>query len=141
MGDVDVRIEIGCHPERSEGSAVLKSRLRVALGMTALLASAALAQSTGGTIRGRLVAAGDTMPVGRATVEIVDESRRMMSDSLGRFSFSGLKPGRHQLRVRRIGFEAFGRYVDASADSATSYEIPFKQLAVQLKEVTIAGKT
>ena len=81
----------------------------------------------------------DSTPVYNAVVELVGQSRTR-TDSAGAFTFARVRPGRFELRVRRLGFEPFARYVAVSAKGDNRYEIALTPLPTELKEVQIAGK-
>ena len=70
----------------------------------ACLARTSWADAQGVQWRGRAVDANGGAPVSAASVE-VDGVRVALADSLGRFALAGLAPGRHRLRLSRLGYE------------------------------------
>ena len=116
-------------------------RSRVPVVVAAVLASCAMiarAQAPA-TLNGKVRQARDSAPISGAMVELVGRARAY-TDSMGAFTFGAMRPGRLELRVRRLGFEPFAQYVDIRANQTNSYDVAMTPLPVELKEVMIEGK-
>lgn len=110
-------------------------RVAFALASLAVVAPPAAAQTVVGTVR----SARDSSPLFGAIVGVVDGSF-VKTDSSGRFRFGKVKAGKRELRIRRLGFEPFARYVDAAGDKPNEVDIWMTPLPLRLKEVAVSGK-
>src|SRR5437867_1611820 len=68
-----------------------------------VLSLSAVAQN-GGKITGRVVFAGNSLPLSGATVQIVQLRRSVVTDSNGNYEFNGIPFGRYTILVRQDGF-------------------------------------
>lgn len=92
----------------------------------------AAAQEGTASIVGRLVDRQSRTPIGGATVVLVGTGATTSSDSAGRFRYTGLVPGAHQLEVRAIGYAQTVWWVRVGAGEQTGvfeldaepYELP-----------------
>ncbi|HEX5727503.1 MAG TPA: carboxypeptidase regulatory-like domain-containing protein [Longimicrobiaceae bacterium] len=82
----------------------MRSALRAALLCLALAAPAAAQEAS--LVSGTVTDRGTGQPLARAQVEIAGTRARALTDSLGRFTFRGLRPGRHRAVVSRVGYQA-----------------------------------
>jgi hypothetical protein len=73
------------------------------LALLLSLVPAALGAQTGSLV-GYLVSRESREPLAFGIVDIEGLDRSTFADDSGRFTFGGLKPGQHQLSVRRLGF-------------------------------------
>lgn len=102
-----------------------------------LLVSHALhAQRVTGTIR----SLADSAPLGGAIVGVAGGAY-MKTDSGGFFRFGRLNAGRHEVRVRRLGYEPFARYLNVTAEGPNDFTIWMTPLPVRLVEVKVSGKS
>lgn len=108
-----------------------------------MLPGRATAQSgSGGVIRGRVVAADTDEPLAAASVVARtgrDTVTAAMTDAVGRFLLTGLRPGQYTIEVGFLGHAAATRTVtlpgDGSIDLGTLRIAP---VAIQLEAVTVA---
>ena len=107
----------------------------LALGLVVVVPVRAAAQRVTGTVR----SAGDSAPLAGAIVGVAGGAF-MNTDSDGFFRFDRLKAGRHEVRVRRLGFEPFARYLDVTAAGENDFTIWMTPLPVRLVEVQVSGK-
>lgn len=75
-----------------------------------------------GSLTGTVV--GDEgLPVGGATVAIVETLERTTTDSNGTFTFNGLEPGSYRVIFERLGFESQGRIIDVAAGEVSQLDV------------------
>ena len=110
-------------------------RLSRAILLASSLASTAGGQAVVGTIR----SARDSSPLFGAIVGVVD-GPFVKTDSSGRFRFGKVKAGKRELRVRRLGYEPFARFVEAAGEKPDEIDIWMTPLPVRLTEVAVLGK-
>lgn len=80
--------------------------------MIAFLACCAFAFSqSGGKISGRVVFGGNSKPLSGALVNIVPGSRTVVTDSDGKYEFSGIPAGRYTIIAHLSGFEETARSI------------------------------
>jgi hypothetical protein len=106
----------------------------------ALLASEVAAQpGQRGEIRGTVR---DTLglPVRGATILVSPGSRRTQSDSLGAFAVGNLGAGRHEVRVRRIGFRPHDVTLVLGAGERTNLDLVVFRLPLTLDTVVVRGE-
>ena len=93
-------------------------RLLAAIGSVCILwTGAALAQSSSGTITGRVLdTSGNSVP--GATVRLIKqdtrEVRTFQTQANGEFVFASLQPGPYGLTVEAQGFKAFEKQISSS---------------------------
>ena len=123
------------------------TRVRAAtIGGAALIAALAApvapaaAQTTTGGIRGYIRGPND-VPIGDAQIAArnieLGQTRNTLSNASGFYSMPGLRPGRYEVTVRRLGFGAQARTVDVPIAQTLTLNIPLQQAATQLAEVTV----
>jgi hypothetical protein len=71
--------------------------------MALAIVSTAPAQNT--TLTGRVRSAARKEPLPQTSVFVDASDTRLLTDSAGVFRIAKLRPGKHELRVRRLGFE------------------------------------
>src|SRR5262245_17295833 len=90
----------------------MKSSLLLCLVAALLLTGTALAQSSAGTITGRIVdPTGQAVAAATVTLTKPDtgETRTFTANSSGEFTFTSLQPGVYDLAVKASGFKAFDK--------------------------------
>ena len=93
------------------------------------------------TIVGIVNVFGDSVNRMRDVEVALDPAERTTrTDTLGRFRFSGLRPGTYRVRVRRVGFDATVMQIITSANVETSVNIAMKPFTQSMATMIIAGK-
>ena len=110
------------------------------MGATALLALALapplFAQQ--GRIEGRVIEAGGA-PQARATVVLVTTGARAETDASGRFLFTRVPSGRHELRATRLGFSPVTQLVDVPAGATIRVQIAMQVASLALEPLTVTA--
>jgi TonB-linked SusC/RagA family outer membrane protein len=88
-----------------------------------------------GTVAGVVIGTGG-QPVAGANVLVTGGTQRAMTDSVGRFTLSGLSGDEVSLEVRRLGFQVARRQVRVGA---TNLQIPLVEASVALDAVVVTG--
>jgi hypothetical protein len=83
-----------------------------------------------GAVEG-LVVDQEQLPIPQAQVAIPELGLQTTSDAGGRFTFSNVKPGTHQLFAQRLGYESVGQAVEIVAGEVTATQLVLTKLAVQ----------
>jgi hypothetical protein len=106
-------------------------------------AAAAQAQVETGraTIIGRVNIAGDTMPMAGAEVVVEGSRERATTDVHGGFKFTGIYPGRYEVRVRRLGYEQLVKMVTVAGGETSRNVWEMHQVPQHLSEVRVNGRT
>jgi len=91
-------------------------------------------------IAGRITVAGDTTAVSDAEVFIVGSRERQTTNSRGEFRFTGIYPGRYEVRARRLGYEQLVKFVTVGSGETSSNNWEMRFLPQQLAEVRIQGR-
>lgn len=118
---------------------VVRSTLAgLALGLT-LISQAPYAQSPA-TIAGRVIHSVSKAPVPGAEISLAPGSRRLLSDSAGRFRFDQVPPGNATIIVRHLGFIPDSSYFEAHANEDVDIVIELRQSAQSLDTVKVAGR-
>lgn len=116
-----------------------RGALLLVLAVTAaLLPEPGLSQETG-TIRGRVVTAGEAQPVYAAEVRIRDLPRRAFTDGEGRFVLERIPAGVHTLAVSRLDHAPLELEVRVAADEVTEVQISLEIRAVRLGEIEVTS--
>lgn len=74
----------------------------------------------------------------RATIYLVEEKRLITADSLGKFSFSNLRPGIYNLKISRLEYRSLHQKINLLKDT-TLQAISLDALDERLNEVVITG--
>jgi hypothetical protein len=91
-------------------------------------------------IAGRVTIAGDTLPMKDAEVFIVGSRERQTTNSRGEFRFTGIYPGRYEVRVRRLGYEQLVKFVTVGGGEISKNNWEMRFLPQQLAEVRVQGR-
>ena len=114
-------------------------RIFATCAMAALLAltsaSAALAQSA--SIVGVVLRDSSEAPLANAEVLLKSPNRSTRTDSAGSFTFRDLKPGRHSITVRLIGYESLGTDFQLKPGETVEPEFILRQSVTKLKAVDV----
>ena len=96
------------------------------------------AQQNSGVIKGRVYNSKTNQSVPFATVQIWGTTTGVITDSVGKFSFTGLKPGYAELRVSSIGFKSFiSSAVMVTNSHQVNIEMPLEEAEISIGEVVI----
>lgn len=106
-----------------------------------LLVSAASAQKTDGTIRGKLVDTASKQPLADATISVMNTADSSLvtftlSNKQGLFEIKGLEAGNYQLVITHQGFEPLKKSISIAAGSKAT---DLGNLAVQKEFKTLQG--
>ena len=96
------------------------------------------AQQNSGVIEGRVYNSKTNEGVPFATIQIWGTTTGVITDSDGKFSFTGLKPGYAELRVSSIGFKPFiSSAVMVTNSHEVNIEMPLEEAEISIGEVVI----
>jgi hypothetical protein len=113
-----------------------------ALAMLATIAGPATAQTTTSTIRG-YVRAGNAAPITDAQIAArsleLNQTRSVVTNASGFYSIPGLRPGRYEVTIRRIGFTAQTRAIDVPIAQTVTLDVQLQDAATQLSTVTVTA--
>jgi hypothetical protein len=117
-------------------------RRTAALGLLLLAGStgAALAQTSTGNLRGYVTSPNNTPVLGATvTARLIEngQTRNVVTNSDGFYYLGGLRPGRYDVNVRRIGFAPQTRAVEIPIGVTVDLRIVLTESAVQLSSVVI----
>lgn len=93
-----------------------------------------------GNISGMVVNSDTHKPVENAAVRISESGEAAFTDSMGRFSITGLKPGRYTIAVRRLGFKPHQENIFYHDNTANELLIHLFPSAVQTAAVVVSGR-
>jgi len=113
--------------------------IAVAAIVATALTGASLNAQESATLSGRVVAVTDGAPIAGATVRLPGMERGVLTDEEGRFLLAGLAPGRHQLVVRRIGFETIRRRVTLGAGERRDLTLRLPASAVRTEDLVVTA--
>lgn len=117
-------------------------RLALVFWLVATAPSLVAAQGRVGSagISGRVLDAGSREPIAGAVVQIRTLDRTVETDSLGRFTLSGLPAGFFAIRVIRIGYAPVERNLTTTSGRVATVEYVLTAEAAELPDVVVAGK-
>lgn len=90
-----------------------------------------------GVVQGRVVDGGTLEPVSGAEVVVTDQGLGELTGPDGRFRITGVAPGDHTVRVRRIGFQDAQRSVTVEAGGTVTLEVEIRTSAVTLDDLVV----
>jgi hypothetical protein len=100
------------------------------------------AQTTTGSIRG-YVRGPNATPITDAQISArnteLGQTRAAGTNSSGFYSIPGLRPGRYEVTVRRLGFSAQSRAVDVPIGQTVTFDVQLQEAATQLSGVTVTA--
>lgn len=130
-----------------EPGAEIRVMTRASYGAFLLFFSLILASTPtlgGQTIRGRVLAAGDTVGVGGVTLTLMDEDRspllRVQSDEAGFFRIPAPTAGRFRLSLERLGFSPFEAEVVVGEKELVEVEIRVAPAAILLDPLVVTAR-
>ncbi len=126
------------------GTLFIRSRAAAALGaigvalLVAASASPVLAQSTGGTISGKVILDTTGVPVHGATIVVIGARRTVVSGDQGAFVLTNVPAGTYEVIAQRDHFSAVRQTVTVVAGQTTTVEFKLSIEAVH-EEVTVTA--
>lgn len=121
-----------------DGGREIGTAMNVRLAMTFGLAIPALA-SAQASLRGRVLTDSTERPIAGAVVAIEQLKIQSTTDSLGRFTLTGIEPGDYVVTAKRIGFNLAGATMRFSAREAYSAEFMLAQTLADVRVETKAA--
>jgi len=117
------------------------SRWLTAVALAALGATQGRAQSTQGTITGRVTDATTQQPVQSAQIAVVGTSLGTITNDEGRYTIRGVPAGNVTVRVLRVGYAEQTKRVAVAAGQSATADFATQALAVNLTPVvtTVTG--
>ena len=91
-----------------------------------------------GRLIGRVVDTETGRPVATAAVSVVGRPTEAASDRQGLFRLTGVPAGRHELRVRRLGYAPLRHTVDVTTGHTTELEIGLVREPVELEPLVVS---
>ena len=91
-----------------------------------------------GRLIGRLVDRETGRPVATGAVSVVGRPAEAVSDRQGLFRLTGVPAGRHELRVRRLGYAPLRHAVDVTGGSTTELEVGLVREPVELEPLVVS---
>ncbi|WP_031526418.1 TonB-dependent receptor [Dyadobacter crusticola] len=108
------------------------------LFLSCLFSQAAIAQSSNGTIRGR-VKTSDGKPAAYVSVGIDHSNKGTTTDEDGNYVLTDIKPGSYTLKVSFVGLQSQEQQVTVAAREKAEQDFTLSESASQLNEVIITG--
>ena len=116
----------------------LMKRILFILLISITISKSIIAQQNSGVISGRVYNSKTNEGVPFATVQIWGTSTGVFTDSVGKFSLSGLKPGFVELRVSSVGFKPFiSSAVMVTNSHQVTLDISLEESEINLGEVVV----
>jgi TonB-linked SusC/RagA family outer membrane protein len=97
------------------------------------------AQTTTGTILGRVVEAGTQRPLTGAQIALVGTNRGVLTNQSGEFLLPGLRPGEHRIRVEYLGYSTTEQTIRVAADQTARADFQMAQTAIGLDAVVVTA--
>ena len=92
------------------------------------------------TITGVVLDYGTGSPLPDALVELVGSSFSQLTDSVGRFGFAGIPPGRQIIEITRLGYAARVDSLTVFSNEALGLEIALSTQAIVLDPIVVTGR-
>jgi len=89
------------------------------------------------TISGRIINQSDTKPVADASVFLAGGTIGSKTDAGGSYKLHGVKPGKYQLVVSMIGFDAYSQAIQVTGRDITLPDIEISPKSISLQEVQV----
>ena len=116
---------------------VRRGALSLALALTAV--SSLLAQTTTGTVRGRVTDAANGRALSDAQVTVTGTRIGAVSGANGEYTLANVPAGPRSVTVRRLGYEPVTRPVTVTAGEVVTADIALQVSALNLAEVVVTG--
>ncbi|WP_420127235.1 TonB-dependent receptor [Longimicrobium sp.] len=126
------------HARRATGRGLW---LGVVLMMCILCAPLLSAQTTAGTVTGRVIDAGTNEPVPGARVTVEDGAARTVTGADGTYRLAGVPSGRRSIGVRALGYGRLVAEVDVPAGGEARRDFGLAVAAMPLDELVVTGTT
>jgi len=98
----------------------------------------------GQSVRGRVLASGDTVGVEGVTVTLLDQEGRALlrvqSDSTGLFRLSPDEPGLYSLSLSRLGYRSFTSEVEVGEREMVEVELRMAEEAIPLEPLVVTAR-
>ena len=118
-------------------SSSISRRTLTALASVLVLAAPATAQIMG-TVTGRVTDASSGAPIADAQVRVIGTTTGVMTRMDGSYRLA-LAPGRHELRVSRIGYAAARDSVVLDAAVTVTKDFRLEQTGLALDQIVVTG--
>lgn len=118
----------------------ISNTLLVTFGLAAAPAPLPAQQQPTGMLVGHLVDRQSGTAIVGATIVILGWSLEAGSDSAGRFTYEGLRPGSYMLQARAVGYTITNWVVKVGEAEEQHRTFPMAPLAVELAPVTVEGQ-
>ena len=105
----------------------------------ALLAGGPVAAQAGGTITGRVTAAGTGEPVAGAAVRVADTQLGALTGADGRYTITSVPAGSRRVTATRVGYAAGTQTVTVAAGQTVTADLTVEVQAVQLEGIVAIG--
>ena len=114
--------------------------IAVTLVVVVITSTSAVAQGATGTVSGVVTAIGTTRALSGVGVTLDDGVHTALTDSTGRFRFTGVSVGDHSLTARRIGFASVTAKIAVAAGDDLGVDVELEASKVQqLEEVKVTA--
>jgi len=92
-------------------------------------------------VTGRLLDQQSGRPVAAAIVTLGETGRQDLTDGQGRFRFSEVEPGAHEIGVRHMAYGEHSERLDVVGSSEVEVELRLTPQAIALEEITVRART
>ncbi len=110
-------------------------------GLLVVAAVPLVAQSKKATIAGRVTGSGGTVAVPGAKISVVNIHKSAMTDSVGRFEFPSLQPGRYLVEATVIGFAPLSAIVTVAESERKEVEFRTDSIGQLLPTIYVEGES
>lgn len=105
-----------------------------------LAAIFAKAQSHSSTISGKLFTSnGEAIP--SATIRLSQNEGIVITDATGSFTFKNIRPGKHSIQIKAIGFKEHRQTIELAQGESKSISIKLAVSNTEMESVTITGRS